>query len=108
MRSAGEPSTPRLLEQAPAPADARHADVAGELDGDAVRGERLVGERADVREHLVPALGSRPDDGRGAEAVGELDDRLGNRPRRVGGEDVALGDVQPLDAVTGERGERRL
>ena len=96
----------RLLEQAPTPADACHTNVACELDGDAVGGARQLGERTDVGEHLVPALGPRPDDGRDRQAAGKLDDRLGNRPRRVGVEDVTLGDVQPLDAMTGERGER--
>ena len=101
-RRAGEP---RLLEKAPAPADARHVGVSPDETATATQfaANGRSSERGDVREHLVPALGSRPDDRRGTEPLGELDDRLRDRARRVRGEDLRLRDVQRPDTVLRER-----
>ena len=78
------------LEQAAAPADARHlgAGVRGSRR-DAVRRDGQVEQGADVRHHLVAALRPGPDDGRRAQPSGELDDRLGDRRRRVRRERLA-------------------
>ena len=61
-----------------------------------------------MREDLVAALRPWPDDRRRLDAARELDDRLGDRLRRVRRECLALGDVQRLHAVPRERGGRRL
>ena len=51
-----------FLEQAAAPAEARHPERISGRRLDAVRGERLVEPRGDVRHHLVPALAPGGDD----------------------------------------------
>ena len=99
----------RHLEQAPAPADARDVGpFVRRRGGDAVRGERQVEQRCDVREDLVPALRPRPEDRCGGEGACALGERLRDRPRRVRAERVALCDVQRLDTVAREGRSRTL
>ncbi len=93
----------RLLEQAAAPADARHARGVACVRLDAVGREREIGLRGDVSEDLVAALASRCDHRGGRQPLDELDRGLGDGDRRVGAEDVVLGDVQRRDAVLAER-----
>ena len=81
----------RLLEQAAAPAHARHL-VAAHLG--AVRRERQVEARRDAREHLVAPIRARRDDGAGREPLDELGDGRGPRRGRVRA--LELGDVEDV------------
>ena len=88
-----------LLEQAAAPAEPGHAErtVARRLD--AVRRERQVEDRADVREHLVPALASGGEDDGGLDPTRHVDCGARDGERGVGVERVVLRDVQRRDPV---------